>query len=298
LIAVTATDPISSLPPLREAIREAGLSAKKSLGQNFLLDLNVTRRIAKSAGPLSNAGILEIGPGPGGLTRALLLEGAPKLVAIERDERFRPVLAELQNRGQGRFKALFQDAMRTDYPSLASAMGLNRIVANLPYNIATPLIVGWLTGEQWPPWFDRLVVMVQKEVAERFVAEPNSKAYGRLAVLAQYRAQPRILFTLPPEVFVPPPKVASALIEFTPRQTPGEVAIADLEKVTAAAFGQRRKMLRSSLAALSVRDTVLLLNEAGIDPSRRAETLAPQDFVRLACHFPKHLQNSVTPHRK
>jgi 16S rRNA (adenine1518-N6/adenine1519-N6)-dimethyltransferase len=188
--------------------------------------------------------------------------------------------------------------MKTDYPSIASSMGLNRIVANLPYNIATPLILGWLTKTRWPPWFDRLVVMVQKEVAERFVAEPNSKAYGRLAVIAQYRTRPRILFTLPPAVFVPPPKVASALIEFTPLQALDEVVIADLEKVTAAAFGQRRKMLRSSLAALSVPDTVMLLNEADIDPSRRAESLAPQDFVRLAGLIPKHLQDSSRQYRK
>jgi 16S rRNA (adenine1518-N6/adenine1519-N6)-dimethyltransferase len=276
------SDPIASLPPLREAIRAAGLSAKKSLGQNFLLDLNVTRRIARAAGPLAGASVLEIGPGPGGLTRALLLEGADKVVAIERDERFRPVLADIGSLSGGRFTALFQDALGTDYDALAAETGVTRVAANLPYNIATPLIVGWLTSERWPPWFDKLTIMVQREVAERFVAQPGSASYGRLAVLTQYRARPRILFTLPPSVFVPPPKVESALIEIVPAPTPAEaVPVALLEKVTAAAFGQRRKMLRSSLNALGV-DTPALLEAAGIDPSARAERISVADFVRLA----------------
>jgi 16S rRNA (adenine1518-N6/adenine1519-N6)-dimethyltransferase len=276
------SDPIASLPPLREAIRAAGLSAKKSLGQNFLLDLNVTRRIARAAGPLAGASVLEIGPGPGGLTRALLLEGADKVVAIERDERFRPVLADIGSLSGGRFTALFQDALGTDYDALAAETGVTRVAANLPYNIATPLIVGWLTSERWPPWFDKLTIMVQREVAERFVAQPGSASYGRLAVLTQYRARPRILFTLPPSVFVPPPKVESALIEIVPAPTPAEaVPVALLEKVTAAAFGQRRKMLRSSLNALG-QDTAALLEAAGIDPSARAERISVADFVRLA----------------
>lgn len=270
---MTDRDPIASLPPLREAIREAGLSAKKSLGQNFLLDLNITRRIARAAGPLANAGVLEIGPGPGGLTRALLLEGTRNLVAIERDGRFRPVLAQLEGASEGRLKPIFQDAMQTDFRELAGAMHLNRLVANLPYNIATPLIIGWLTEESWPPWFDKLVVMVQKEVAERFVAAPASEAYGRLAVLAQYRSRPRILFTLPPAVFVPPPKVASALIEIVPRPGATEVPIALLERVTAAAFGQRRKMLRSSLAALGPWDCASLLREAASIPASEQKGL-------------------------
>jgi len=275
-------DPIASLPPLREAIKEAGLSAKKSLGQNFILDLNITRRIARAAGPLENVAVLEIGPGPGGLTRALLLEGAAKVVAIERDERFRPILAEIERRSQGRFFPLFLDAIEADYNALAAETGVSRVAANLPYNIATPLIVGWLTDERWPPWFDKLTVMVQREVAERLVAETGSGEFGRLAVLAQYRAQPRILFTLPPSVFVPPPKVASALVELVPRPLgPGSVPVAFLEKVTAAAFGQRRKMLRSSLASLGV-DTVALLRDAGIDPANRAERLSVADFVTLA----------------
>jgi 16S rRNA (adenine1518-N6/adenine1519-N6)-dimethyltransferase len=267
---------------LREAIREAGLSAKKSLGQNFLLDLNITRRIAKAAGPLESIRVLEIGPGPGGLTRGLLLEGAATVVAIERDERFRPILAQIEKRSQGRFVPLFMDALKADYPRLAGEMGVSRITANLPYNIATPLIAGWLTAERWPPWFDKLVVMVQQEVADRLVAEPGGASYGRLAVLAQFRAKPRMLFSLPPSVFVPPPKVASALVEIVPSPAAAEaVPVSHLEKVTAAAFGQRRKMLRSSLATLGV-ETSALLERAGIDPSQRAERLTVADFVRLA----------------
>jgi 16S rRNA (adenine1518-N6/adenine1519-N6)-dimethyltransferase len=277
-----ASDPIASLPALREAIREAGLSAKKSLGQNFLLDLNITRRIARAAGPLEGVKVLEIGPGPGGLTRGLLLEGAAAVVAIERDERFRPILAQIEDRSQGRFLPLFMDALKADYQRLAEEMGVRRIAANLPYNIATPLIAGWLTAERWPPWFDKLAVMVQQEVADRLVAEPGGGSYGRLAVLAQFRTKPKVLFSLPPSVFVPPPKVASALIEIVPGPVPAEgVPVPQLERVTAAAFGQRRKMLRSSLATLGV-ETAPLLKRAGIDPAQRAERLSVADFVRLA----------------
>jgi 16S rRNA (adenine1518-N6/adenine1519-N6)-dimethyltransferase len=279
---MTASDPIASLPPLREAIKEAGIAAKKSLGQNFLLDLNITRRIARAAGPLEGVAVLEIGPGPGGLSRALLLEGAAKVVAIERDERFKPVLAGIESLSGGRFFPLYRDALAVDYPALAAHTGVSRAVANLPYNIGTPLIVGWLSDESWPPWFDRLTVMVQREVALRLVAQAGSGDYGRLAVLAQYRAQPRILFTLPPSVFVPPPKVESALVEIVPGPVAADaVSIALLEQVTAAAFGQRRKMLRSSLASLGA-DTPALLGRAEIDPSERAERLSVGDFVRLA----------------
>ncbi len=278
-------DPIASLPPLREAIRDAGLSAKKSLGQNFLLDLNITRRIARASGPLEGAGVLEIGPGPGGLTRALLLEGTAKVVAIERDERFRPILAQIEELSQGRFIPLFQDALDADYRAIAAETGVSRVAANLPYNIATPLIVNWLTNDPWPPWFGKLTVMVQREVAGRLVAEPASSDYGRLAVLTHYRAHARILFTLPPSVFVPPPKVASALVEIVPRQmTPDAVPVSLLERVTAAAFGQRRKMLRSSLASLGA-DTAALIRDAGIDPANRAERLTIADFVSLAHHL-------------
>ncbi|MGO9543898.1 MAG: 16S rRNA (adenine(1518)-N(6)/adenine(1519)-N(6))-dimethyltransferase RsmA [Rhodomicrobium sp.] len=275
-------DPIETLPPLREAIRDAGLSAKKSLGQNFLLDLNITRRIARAAGPLEGVTVLEIGPGPGGLTRALLLEGAAKVVAIERDERFRPILAQIEERSEGRFTPLFLDALEADYDALAAEAGVSRAAANLPYNIATPLIVGWLTAKRWPPWFSKLTVMVQREVAERLIAAPGSGEYGRLAVLAQYRSQPRMLFTLPPSVFVPPPKVASALVEIVPcPPAPDAVPVSLLEQVTAAAFGQRRKMLRSSLGSLGV-DTAAMLARAQIDPAQRAERLTVLEFVRLA----------------
>lgn len=294
---MSAPDPIASLPPLREAIRKAGLSAKKSLGQNFLLDLNVTRRIANAAGPLASVTVLEIGPGPGGLTRALLLEGAAKAVGIERDERFRPILTEIEALSHGRFTPLFQDALETDYAALAAQTGVKRVVANLPYNIATPLIVRWLATEPWPAWFDKLVLMVQREVAERLVAAPGSAGYGRLAVLTQYRARPRILFTLPPSVFVPPPKVESSLVEIVPRQiTADGVTVSLLEKVTAAAFGQRRKMLRSSLSTLGV-DTAALIGDAGIDPAQRAERLTVEDFVRLARQLSKHRER-VEPRPK
>ncbi len=279
---MSAPDAIASLPPLREVIKEAALSARKSLGQNFILDLNVTRRIARAAGPLAGATVLEIGPGPGGLTRALLLEGAEKVVAIERDERFRPALIAIDEKSGGRFRPIFADALQTDYASIAAETGASRIVANLPYNIATPLIVSWLTAERWPPWFDKLVVMVQREVAERLAAEPGAESYGRLSVLAQHRARARLLFTLPASVFTPPPKVASALVEIAPApQAPDAVPAALLGEVTAAAFGQRRKMLKSSLGSLGV-DAARLLNDAGIDPSQRAERLTIEDFVRLA----------------
>ena len=279
---MSGPDPIASLPPLRDAIKELALSARKSLGQNFLLDLNITRRIARAAGPLENAAVLEIGPGPGGLTRALLLEGAGRVVAIERDERFRPILSQIESHGQGRFSALYQDALATDYQAVAAGTGVTRVVANLPYNIATPLIVHWLTAGPWLPWYAKIVVMLQKEVAERLVAAPGDEDYGRLAVLAQFRARPRILFTLPPSMFVPPPKVASALVEIVPRaQAPDAVPVSFLERVTAAAFGQRRKMLRSSLASLGA-DTAALLEAAGIDPAQRAERLTVADFVSLA----------------
>ncbi len=282
---MTQADAIATLPPLREVIKEAGLSAKKSLGQNFILDLNVTRRIARSAGPLAGATVLEIGPGPGGLTRALLLEGAEKVVAIERDERFRPALAQIEELSGGRFMPLFMDALQADYKGIAAETGASRIVANLPYNIATPLIIGWLTGERWPPWFDKLAVMVQREVGDRLVAEPASESYGRLAVLTQYRARARILFTLPAAVFTPPPNVSSALVEIVPSPSPPDaVSTAVLGEVTAAAFGQRRKMLRSSLASLGA-DTAALLGDADIDPSQRAERLTIDDFVRLARHL-------------
>jgi 16S rRNA (adenine1518-N6/adenine1519-N6)-dimethyltransferase len=273
------------LPPLREVIREAGLSARKSLGQNFLLDLNLTRRIARAAGPLAGVTALEIGPGPGGLTRALLTEGAAKVVAIERDERFAPALAALQRHFPGRLEVIFEDALAVDYPALAAAHGLSRIAANLPYNIATPLLIGWLTASPWPPWYDRLALMFQREVAERLVAPPNTKSYGRLSVLAQTRALPKLLFTVPARAFTPPPKVESALVELRPKPScPSDAPISALKQVTAAAFGQRRKMLRSSLKSLGI-DVARLLAEARAPDDARAENLGIEDFRRLACAF-------------
>lgn len=278
-------DPVADLPPLRETIRHAGLSARKSLGQNFLLDLNITRRIARAAGPLEGIGVVEIGPGPGGLTRALLLEGASHVTVIERDERFKPALEEIAEASRGRLSIVFADALKVDYVALAAKTAAKRLVANLPYNIATPLIAGWLSSEPWPSWFDRIVVMVQREVAERMVAETGSANYGRFGVLTQFRASPRILFALPPSVFTPSPKVSSALVEVVPRSgQEAPLSISVLERVTAAAFGQRRKMLRSSLSALGV-DTEALLRDAGINPTLRAEQLTVADFCRLGLCF-------------
>jgi 16S rRNA (adenine1518-N6/adenine1519-N6)-dimethyltransferase len=269
------------LPPLREVIRELGLSAKKSLGQNFLLDFNLIRRIARAAGPLEGASVVEVGPGPGGLTRALLLEGAARIVAIEKDTRCLPGLHAIAARYPGQLEILSADARKIDY----GALGLSspaRIVANLPYSVATPLLISWLKTEPWPPWFDRLVLMFQREVAERIVAAPGSKDYGRLAVLCQWRTAPRILLTLPAEAFTPRPKVDSALVELVPRKAPEPPCnIFALEKVTAAAFGQRRKMLRAALRQLTP-DSEALLQALGIDPKARAEELGVAAFCRIA----------------
>jgi 16S rRNA (adenine1518-N6/adenine1519-N6)-dimethyltransferase len=269
------------LPPLREVIRSLGLIAKKSLGQNFLLDFNLTRRIARAAGPLQGVTVVEVGPGPGGLTRALLLEGADRVVAIEKDRRCLPALEAITALYPGRLEVVGADARELDYGALALPASA-RIVANLPYSVATPLLVSWLKSEPWPPWFDRMVLMFQREVADRIVAPPGGKDYGRLAVLSQWRAVPRILFTLPAEAFTPKPKVDSALVEFLPKPAPEPSSdIASLEKVTAAAFGQRRKMLRSALRQITP-DSETLLLALGLDPKARAEELAVADFVRIA----------------
>jgi 16S rRNA (adenine1518-N6/adenine1519-N6)-dimethyltransferase len=269
------------LPPLREVIRAAGLTAKKSLGQNFLLDLNLTRRIAREAGPLEGVSVVEIGPGPGGLTRALLLEGASRVVAIETDPRCLSALQAIAARYPGRLEIIAADARKIDY----SGLGLGtpaRIVATLPYSVGTPLLVGWLKTEPWPPWFDRLVLMFQREVADRIVAAPGSKDYGRLAVLAQWRTRPRILFTVPAEAFTPRPNVDSALVELVPKPKPEPPCDTRmLERVTAAAFGQRRKMLRSSLRQLTP-ESEALLTAVDIDPKARAEQLGVSDFCRIA----------------
>jgi 16S rRNA (adenine1518-N6/adenine1519-N6)-dimethyltransferase len=269
------------LPPLREVIRALGLSAKKSLGQNFLLDFNLTRRIARAAGPLEGVTVVEVGPGPGGLTRALLLEGASRVVAIEKDARCLPALEAIAALYPDRLEIVAADARDLEYGALALSPPA-RIVANLPYGVATPLLVAWVKTEPWPPWFDRLVLMFQREVADRIVAAPGSKDYGRLAVLSQWRTQPRILFTLPAAAFTPKPKVDSALVELVPKpapEPPCEVAV--LEKVTAAAFGQRRKMLRSALRQIAP-DSEALLQSLGIDPKSRAEELAVAEFCRIA----------------
>lgn len=271
---------IDALPPLREVVAAHGLAAKKTLGQNFIYDLNLTARIARAAGPLEGARIVEIGPGPGGLTRALLAGGA-EVTAIERDERCLAALDEVSAHYPGRLRVLAQDALTTDY----SAMGPARICANLPYNIATVLLTGWVESEPWPPWFGQLVLMFQREVAERIVATPRERAaYGRLAVLCNWRCATRILFDVPPQAFIPPPKVTSSVVELVPREAPLPCDPKALSAVTLAAFGQRRKMLRQSLKPLGV-DALALLEEAGIDPVRRAEEIDIEGFAALARGF-------------
>lgn len=288
---------LDQLPPLRDVIKTHGLAADKRLGQNFILDLNLTRRIARAAGnrgdaavgrdsearPLLGKSIVEIGPGPGGLTRALLLEGAAHVTAIERDPRCRPALDEIAAACDGRLTIIDGDALAMDWRALAATLpSPPAIVANLPYNIATQLLIDWLEADPWPPWYSGMVLMFQKEVAERIVAEPDSKTYGRLAVIAQWRTRPKLLFTLPPTAFTPPPKVESAIVAFTPRAEPMPACdVRILGRVTAAAFGQRRKMLRQSLKALTP-DPEPLLAAAGIAGTLRGEVLTIADFARLA----------------
>ena len=271
---------IDDLPPLREVIRKHDLAAKKSLGQNFLLDLNLTARIARAAGPYDDVAIVEIGPGPGGLTRALLAAGAQHVIAIERDHRAIAALNEISDRYPGRLAVIEDDALTFDPRPLLQGRRA-RIVANLPYNIATPLLIAWLTAEPWPAWYDRMVLMFQREVAERIVAPPGSKSYGRLSVLTQWRTVPKILFDISPKAFIPPPKVISSVVEFFPKPDPLPCDRHALEKVTEAAFGQRRKMLRQSLKYLG-RDPAPMLEEAGIAGTARAEDIPVEGFVRLA----------------
>lgn len=273
------------LPPLREVVRSLDLAAKKNLGQNFLFDLNLTARIARAAGPLATTTVIEVGPGPGGLTRALLSEGAALVIAIERDERCLPALEEIAAHYPGRLKIISGDALTIDYHELAAMRAPDtvvRIAANLPYNIATPLLTSWLEGAIWPPFFDRLTLMFQREVALRIVASPQQRAdYGRLAVLAGWRTQARILFDVPPAAFTPAPKVTSSIVELIPRAQPFACDGAMLGDVTKAAFGQRRKMLRQSLKGLTA-DVAALLEVAEIDGTKRAEEISIEDFVRLA----------------
>ena len=270
-----------TLPPLREVIARHGLAARKALGQNFLFDLNLTRRIARAAGPLEGVTVIEIGPGPGGLTRALLMEGATRIIAIERDDRALAALAEISAAYPGKLTVIAGDALETDYRKLAGGTP-TRIVANLPYNIATPLLVGWLGGAEWPPFYESLTLMFQKEVAERIVAKPGGKDFGRLSVLCQYRASAKKLFDVNRSAFTPPPKVTSSIVQLIPRPKPEPECRLDLlERVTAAAFGQRRKMLRASLRSL-LPEPEALLNALGIDPELRAEQLPVEAFARLA----------------
>jgi len=274
---------IDDLPPLREIIRQHGLRAKKSLGQNFLLDLNLAARIARAAGPLEGVDVVEIGPGPGGLTRALLAAGARRVISIERDDRAVAAQEQIARRYPGRLEIVAGDALDFDpRPLLDSASA--RIVANLPYNIATALLVGWLTQESWPPWYDRLVLMFQREVAERLVATPGSKSYGRLSVLVGWRCKARICFNVAASAFVPPPKVTSSLVELVPRKAPLACELRALERVTQAAFGQRRKMLRQSLKSLGL-DAMALLEATRIAPTARAEDVPVEGFVALARAF-------------
>ena len=274
---------LDDLPPLREVIRRHGLKPKKSLGQNFLFDLNLTARIARAAEPLENITVVEIGPGPGGLTRALLALGARRVVAIERDPRAIGALEEIAARYPGRLEIVAGDALSID-PRDQLGPERARVVANLPYNIATPLLVGWLTVDQWPPWYDSLILMFQREVAERIVAAPRSKSYSRLSVLAGWRADAKILFDVARSAFVPPPKVTSSVVRLTPKPVPIDCNVAALQRVTEAAFGQRRKMLRQSLKTLGV-DPNALLGEAGIEPTARAEEIPVDGFVALANIF-------------
>jgi 16S rRNA (adenine1518-N6/adenine1519-N6)-dimethyltransferase len=264
-------------------IARYGFSARKALGQHFLLDLNLTRRIARAGGPLVGCHVVEVGPGPGGLTRALLLEGAAHVTTIERDPRALPALQEIADAAAGRLSIVEGDALEFDFASLA-AHGPLRIVANLPYNVATPLLVGWLSADPWPPYWQSLTLMFQREVADRIVAAPGSKAYGRLAVLTQWRAQAKLLFSVPARAFTPPPKVESAVVRLQPRPDAPPLPVAAVEAITAAAFGQRRKMLRSSLKQLWP-DPVPILEAAGIEPTRRAEELPVAAFLDLARRY-------------
>jgi 16S rRNA (adenine1518-N6/adenine1519-N6)-dimethyltransferase len=275
------------LPPLREVVAACGLSTKKSLGQNFLFDLNLTGRIARAAGPLEDVVVVEIGPGPGGLTRSLLAAGARKVIAVERDRRFLGALAAIAAHWPGRLDIVEGDALRLDYRALVAAeRGPARICGNLPYNIATPLLVRWLEEEPWPPVYDRLTLMFQREVALRIVATPAERAdYGRLAVLAGWRAEARLLFDVPAAAFTPPPKVVSSLVELRPRAAPQPCDLHLLTGLVQAAFAQRRKMLRQSLkgfaAGLKV-DVAELLAGAGVAPNLRAEEIDAKGFVALA----------------
>ncbi len=271
------SESLSELPPLREVIARHGLAASKALGQNFLLDEQLLGRIAAVPGPLEGETVYEVGPGPGGLTRALLRAGA-RVVAVERDRRCLPALAELAEASDGRLVLIEGDALALDEAGLAGRGA--HVVANLPYNVGTALLVRWLGGEQWPPWWASLTLMFQREVAERITASPGTPAYGRLAILAQWRSEARLAMKVHRSAFVPPPKVMSAIVHIVPKEAPEGVSAATLEKLTAAAFGQRRKMLRQSLKGLN--GALEALERVGIDAERRAETLSVAEFIAVA----------------
>ncbi|WP_275790156.1 16S rRNA (adenine(1518)-N(6)/adenine(1519)-N(6))-dimethyltransferase RsmA [Pararhizobium gei] len=269
---------IDGLPPLRDVIQRHGLDARKALGQNFLLDLNLTQKIARTAGPLEDVTVIEVGPGPGGLTRAILSLGAKKLIAIERDARCLPALAEISDHYPGRLTVIEGDALKIDLEDLGID-GSVRIIANLPYNVGTQLLINWLLPKAWPPFYLSMTLMFQREVGLRIVATADDDHYGRLGVLCGWRTHARMAFDVPPQAFSPPPKVTSSVVHLEPIENPIPCSAAALEKVTMAAFGQRRKMLRQSVKSLGGE---VLLAKAGIDPQRRAETLTVDEFCRLA----------------
>ena len=272
---------LDGLPPLRDVIARHGLDARKALGQNFLLDLNLTQKVARTAGPLEGVTVFEVGPGPGGLTRAILALGAKKVIAVERDPRCLPALAEIADHYPGRLEVIEGDALKTDFESLAPE-GPIRVIANLPYNVGTQLLVNWLLPKQWPPFWQSLTLMFQKEVGQRITAVEGDNHYGRLGVLCGWRSEAQMAFDVPPQAFTPPPKVTSTVVHLTPRANPIACDPAKLERVTHAAFGQRRKMLRQSLKPIGGE---ALLKKAEIDPARRAETLSVEEFCRLAAEI-------------
>ena len=271
---------IDGLPPLRDVIQRHGLDAKKSLGQNFLFDLNLTQKIARTAGPLEGVTVIEVGPGPGGLTRAILSLGAKKVIAVERDSRCLPALAEIEAHYPGRLEVIEGDALKTDFEAMIPAGEPVRIIANLPYNVGTQLLVNWLLPKAWPPFWLSMTLMFQKEVGQRIVAEEGDNHYGRLGVLAGWRTVSEMAFDVPPQAFSPPPKVTSTVVHLLPKDKPLPCDVAKLEKVTEAAFGQRRKMLRQSLKGMA--GAIEALEVCGIEATRRAETVSVAEWVELA----------------
>ncbi|AOG11404.1 MULTISPECIES: 16S rRNA (adenine(1518)-N(6)/adenine(1519)-N(6))-dimethyltransferase RsmA [Rhizobium/Agrobacterium group] len=269
---------LDGLPPLRDVIARHGLDAKKALGQNFLLDLNLTQKVARNAGSLEGVTVIEVGPGPGGLTRAILALGAKKVIAIERDPRCLPALQEIADHYPGRLEVIEGDALKTDFESLAPGEPV-KIISNLPYNVGTQLLVNWLLPNQWPPFWQSLTLMFQKEVGQRIVAREDDNHYGRLGVLCGWRTEAHMAFDIPPQAFTPPPKVTSTVVHLVPIEKPLPCDPDKLEKATQAAFGQRRKMLRQSLKPIGGE---ALLARADIDPQRRAETLSVEEFCRIA----------------